>query len=294
MARELETMQDGFQALQTGYGILGAVDYARFPASSVPQLSLSGDKPFTIFTTLCFRNVQGGILFEQPDLFLVGIMDGQLYVVGLDWCRIKFAHYEIDKFPTEQWNTLSLVFDGKFLTFYLDGEKIDTCKCTPKKKHVSKADLIIGKELDAWFRTFRLFDRALSDDEIRRLTSGSGITPADSILWFDFDKTARRDHSPNQVKLTTKAFCRIVLVKPVRQFRFTLAPKYFHPEENGTDLFGPSGTVNFTGFIGTQPATGHHAHFTGMVSLGTPQPVMCELDGELVTLWESITIPQTD
>lgn len=91
MAIELETMQDGFQALQTGYGILGAVDYARFPASSVPQLSLSGDKPFTLFVTLCFRNVQGGLLFEQQDLFSIGIMDGQLYVMGLDWCRIKFS-----------------------------------------------------------------------------------------------------------------------------------------------------------------------------------------------------------
>ena len=91
MAIELETMQDGFQALQTGYGILGAVDYARFPASSVPQLSLSGDKPFTIFTTLCFRNVQGGILFEQPDLFFIGITDGQVYMAGLEWCHVKFS-----------------------------------------------------------------------------------------------------------------------------------------------------------------------------------------------------------
>lgn len=294
MAIELETMQDGFQALQTGYGILGAVDYARFPASSVPQLSLSGDKPFTLFTTLCFRNVQGGILFEQPDLFLIGIMDGQVYMAGLEWCHVKFSECETGKFTTDRWYTLSLVFDGKYLTLYLDGEKKGTHKCTPRKKYVSQSNLIIGKELDAWFRTFRLFDKALSDDEIRRLTSGSGITPADSILWFDFDKTARRDHSPNQVKLITKAFCRIVLVKPVRQFRFTLAPKYFHPEENGTDMFSETDTVNFTGCIGTQPATDNHAHFTGMVSLGTPQPVMCELDGEIVTLWESITIPQTN
>lgn len=98
MARELETMQDGFQALQTGYGILGAVDYARFPVSSVPQLSLSGDKLFTIFTTLCFRNVQGGILFEQPDLFFIGIMDGQLYGLKqhvLLFCKV--GHIRITK-----------------------------------------------------------------------------------------------------------------------------------------------------------------------------------------------------
>lgn len=32
----------------------------------------------------------------------------------------------------------------------------------------------------------------------------------------------------------------------------------------------------------------------GTVSLGTPKPVMCELEGEIVTLWESTDIPQTD
>lgn len=63
--REEGTVQDAFRALQTGYGMLGPYDYAHFPASSVPELSLSGDKPFTLFTSVCFKNVQGGAILTQ-------------------------------------------------------------------------------------------------------------------------------------------------------------------------------------------------------------------------------------
>lgn len=62
MMRKEGTVQGAFRVLQTGYGMLGPFDYARIPASSVPELSLAGDKPFTLFTTVCFKNVQGGEL----------------------------------------------------------------------------------------------------------------------------------------------------------------------------------------------------------------------------------------
>ena len=288
-----ETVPRAFCALATGYGQLGPLDYASFPASSVPELSLSGDKPFTLFTTLCFRNVQGGAILEQQHLFSMGMMNGLLYVGGVDWCAVKFSEAAVAKFTTDRWYTLSLVFDGESLAVYLGTEKKNVHRCKIKKTSVSQADWIIGKELDAWFRTFRLFDKALSESDIRQLISGSGITPEDSIVWFDFDLTGKKNRSPKPVQLSTKAFCRIVLVKPIRQFRFTLAPKYFHPEESDTDLFCESDTINFTGCIGNQPAGDSHAHFTGMVSLGTPKPVMCELEGEIVTLWESTDFPQT-
>ena len=48
--------------------MLGPYDYAHIPASSVPELSLVGDKPFTLFTSLCFKNVQGGAIFTQNDV----------------------------------------------------------------------------------------------------------------------------------------------------------------------------------------------------------------------------------
>ena len=48
---EKETIPGAFKALITGYGIVG-FDYAYIPATSVPEFSLKGDKPFTIFTTV--------------------------------------------------------------------------------------------------------------------------------------------------------------------------------------------------------------------------------------------------
>ena len=46
---EKETIPGAFKALITGYGFFGGWDYAHFPASGVPELSLRGDKPFTLF-----------------------------------------------------------------------------------------------------------------------------------------------------------------------------------------------------------------------------------------------------
>lgn len=74
---EKETIPGAFKALITGYGIVG-FDYAYIPATSVPEFSLKGDKPFTIFTTVCFKNTQNGSILEQQDVFQMGIMDGIL------------------------------------------------------------------------------------------------------------------------------------------------------------------------------------------------------------------------
>lgn len=49
---EKETIPGTFKALITGYGISGPCDYAHFPASSIAELSRSGDKSFTVFTVL--------------------------------------------------------------------------------------------------------------------------------------------------------------------------------------------------------------------------------------------------
>lgn len=79
---ENRTIPRAFKALITGYGIIG-LDYAYIPATSVPEFSLKGDKPFTIFTTVCFKNTQNGSILEQQDMFQMGIMDGLLYVAAV-------------------------------------------------------------------------------------------------------------------------------------------------------------------------------------------------------------------
>ena len=93
---EKETIPGAFKALITGYGIVG-FDYAYIPTTSVPEFSLKGDKPFTIFTTVCFKNTQNGSILEQQDMFQMGIMDGLLYVAAIDWCAIKFSEYKVAK-----------------------------------------------------------------------------------------------------------------------------------------------------------------------------------------------------
>lgn len=82
MTKESEIRPGAFKALLTGYGVLGPYDYAHFPASDVPVLSLRGDKPFTPFTSVCFKNVQGGTILEQENSFCLGVMDGELYVAA--------------------------------------------------------------------------------------------------------------------------------------------------------------------------------------------------------------------
>ena len=86
---------------------------------------------------------------------------------------------------------------------------------------------------------------------------------------------------------------RIVIVYPSRQFRFTIDRRYQNIEQMLNELFETSKTVNFTGRIGYKPEAGTH-HLAGRVSLGTSKPIMCEVEGEIVIVWESIDIAQTD
>lgn len=290
MTNENETYRDSFKALLTGYGFFGGWDYAHFPASGVPELSLRGDKPFTLFVTLCFKNIQGGTILEQKDMFQLGIMDGLIYVIGPDWCSIKFSESTLGRFAPQCWYKLGLVYDGNLLTVYLDGVKKDSFRCKPASKRTAKAELVIGEKLDAYFKDFRIFDRALPDEQMQQLASDGEIRPENSIAWFDFDRTGRKDQSPNRMKLTTKAFCRIVIVKPVRQFRFNINRKYDNVEEMICEQFNMPKPISFTGCIGN----GQRTQLAGMVSLGTPKPIMCKIEGEIVTVWESIDIAQND
>lgn len=291
MVKETETQPGAFTALLTGYGILGLCDYARLPASSVPAALLAGDEPFTLFTVVCFRNVQGGAILTQNDVFRFGIMDGQLYVAAMDWCAVKFSEYTLGRFTTDQWYALALVYDGSLLSVYLNGVKKDTFRCNPVKGKFSASDWVIGEKLDAYFKTFRLFGKALSDREVSQLLSAGEIPPEESIVWFDFNRTGRKDRSPNRAKLTTKAFARIVLVRPVQQFRFNVSRRYHNVEEMVIEQFDASKPISFTGCITPHPDPDGYTQLTGMVSLGTPKPLMCELKGEIVTLWESTDIP---
>ena len=293
MMKDEDTVQDAFYALQTGYGILGSCDYARLPASSLPAALLAGGEPFTLFTVVCFRNVQGGAILTQNDIFRLGIMDGKLYVAAVDWCAVKFSEYKLGRFTTNQWYKLAVVYDGSLLSVYLNGEKKDTFRCDPEKGKHSASDCVIGEKLDAYFKTFRLFGKALSDREVSQLLSSGEISPEESIVWFDFDRTGKKDQSPHRTKLLTKALARIVLVHPVRQFRFNISRRYHNVEGMVIEQFDASKPISFTGCVTPQPVTGGYTQLTGTISLGTPKPLMCELEGEIVTLWESTDIPQT-
>lgn len=292
MINQSEKNTSSFPALATGYGILGPYDYAQFSVSSVPEFSLAGDKPFTLFTIVCFKNVQGGAILEQENSFCLGIMDGELYVAAPNWCAVKFSDFTVGKFTTQHWYELSIVYDGTLLTVYLNGEKKDTFRCTPGKGQTSTANLVIGKKLDAYFKTFRLFGKALSDREVSQLSSSGEITPADSIAWFDFDQTGRKDRSNNRIELSTKAFARIVMLHPVQQFRFYIRQKIHNGQQTPIQLPDKSAPINFTGYINNKPNDDSHTQLTGMVSLATPTPVMCELEGEIIITWESTDIPQ--
>ena len=150
---EKETIPGAFKALITGYGIVG-FDYAYIPATSVPEFSLKGDKPFTIFTTVCFKNTQNGSILEQQDMFQMGIMDGLLYVVAIDWCAIKFSEYKVAEFVTDHWYSIAIVYDGKILSAWLEGEKKDSFKCKAPYKERRKRNYVSESD---WMRILRTF-----------------------------------------------------------------------------------------------------------------------------------------
>ena len=100
-------------------------------------------------------------------MFRLGIMDGLVYVIGLDWCGIKFSESTLGRFIPQCWYKLGLVYDGNLLTVYLDDVKKDTFRCKPASKRTANAKLVIGEKLDAYFKNFRIFDRALSDEQMQ-------------------------------------------------------------------------------------------------------------------------------
>lgn len=286
MTHESHTDQDSFKALLTGYGTQGDLDYVHFPAASVPEFSLKGDKPFTLFTTLCLTTMHGGSILQQKGCFRLGIMDGLLYVAAPDWCVIKFSEAKIGRLTTHRWYKLALVYDTHSLTIYLDGIKKEECWCTPAIGEKSKAELQIGERLDAYFRNFRIFDCVLSDGQVERLSQGEELDPQESIAWFDFDRTDFRDNSPCQVKLSAEACARIVAVQSSRQFRFNIDKKYSNVERMLRELFDDTSPLNVTGYVSRRHDGEQRIRLYGMFSLGTPRPIMCGVEGEVVTIWE--------
>lgn len=122
--------------------------------TSVPEFSLKGDKPFTIFTTICFKNTQNGSILEQKDMFQMGIMDGLLYVAAIDWCAIKFSEYKVAEFVTDRWYSIAIVYDGKILSAWLEGEKKDSFKAKHPTKGRRKRNYVSGSD---WMRILRTF-----------------------------------------------------------------------------------------------------------------------------------------
>ena len=69
---------------------------------------------------------------------------------------------------------------------------------------------------------------------------------------------------------------------------------YAHFPASGVPELSLRGDKPFTGCIGSKSGDGQRTQLAGMVSLGTPKPIMCEIEGEIVTVWESIDIAQND
>lgn len=140
--------------------------------------------------------MQGGAILEQEDAFGLGIMDGLLFVGAVDWCAVKFNESTVGRCVPDRWYTLALVYDGSLLTVYLNGEKKDTFRCKHKKRYVSDRQTI-GNKLDAYIKTFRFFDKALSDEEIGLMETDKGKAPKrvshGSIFPWREEKTKARN-----------------------------------------------------------------------------------------------------
>lgn len=290
-----ETIPGAFHALVTGYDILCPSDYAELPASSLPELSLAGDKPFTLYTIVCFKKVQRGAILRQEDTFQFGIMDGLLYVGTVHWCAVKFNEDKMGRLLPNRWYTVALTYDGSLLTLYLDGEKKDQCKCTLKQKYVSSEDFTIGNNLYAYFKTLRFFSRALSGKEIGLMDTDAGTRPEDSIAWFQFDKTEKKDQGPKHIRLITRGLAGIMIVRPVRHLCIHIDRQ--EPDAGGktSRLFDGSEPIDMTDcHIRSKPGDNHRIWLTGTVTSATSGPVCCELEGEIVTLWDDRLIARTD
>jgi len=171
--------QDRFGIPNSAYYFSGAGDCIKvINPKGLPQ----GDKPKTIAAWFKFESdlhnkhadIGGFGASNRGSNFQIGTKYGEFIVWGwtdpYDWYTGILTKNYIDK----KWHFVAVVYDGNTTSLYIDTERV--AYTTKYRWNTEPQKIIIGNEIDeqghefiGFIDDFRIYDRALSEDEIIQL-----------------------------------------------------------------------------------------------------------------------------
>lgn len=277
------------RALVTGHESLGLQNYALIPAKAIPSsLSLRGDKPFAMVMEVCLKNVLSGCLVSQDGIFTIEIENGGLFV-KIPSLRIQLRRGgNVERLQIDKWYFILLSYDGKQLRIHVNGTSSCSSQCSYREVARANTDITIGKGLEGFFKSFRLYNAALSENEILGLLSGGAVVLNDKcVADFDFNQNGMIDRSPGKVKLSLKVFARIAEVYPIMQLVLLISNPASASQAVKGEQVRQSQKVNFRGCMERKANAEGSNEMYGTVSLDIIRPYMSNLKGEVRTIWEA-------
>ena len=133
---------------------------------------------------------KGGLhddLFESSYRFLLGDGADNAEICLIDEDQSRISEYSSDAtVPTQNWTHLVVTYDGTRATFYKNGTKCITDTITAEIENIYPSDhsLYIGKDsvYEVYYHgimdDLRIYDRALSEGEVKNLTRSAPTTPS--------------------------------------------------------------------------------------------------------------------
>lgn len=176
-------------------------------SSSVPGFSMTGSQPFTILVTLCFRDVSQGAIFRQEGVFELSLVNEELtFNAGI--CNFTIPKKTITFVPGV-WYMLGVMFNGEFISLYVDGFKSAITNCSVTSVDESEAYYEIGHGLEAYFREVILYPFALTDEEVHASYMNAPAQGENCAAWYDFSGVEIAERT-GKATISVKGFTSLV------------------------------------------------------------------------------------
>ncbi len=137
------------------------------------------------------------ILTKGPEVFELGVLNNKKieFRLNRNTNGTSYSLISIHEYPTDgqTWMHVAVTFDGSKSTIFINGEEDNTVIYQPFSINASTSQLQIGARsgIDRWqggLDEIRLYDRALSNNEVQALYAGQLQVPEAPILNFPYDE----------------------------------------------------------------------------------------------------------
>lgn len=203
-------------------------------------ISISGAAfPSEEFALDIWFNVTEGsaVLLSQKDGFSLGIENNKIIFRHPAMKTITVKN-SIMKIPDKTWNNLYMGYNKQELSFYINGIKFDSVKCTT---HIRNSEnFIIGEEFTGYIRFLRLYKKVISEQDFKNYCFASEYTAAgmpDIAAFIDFTQKHTPDLSGKNVKAQIHEGCALVDLVDI-----------YSPSEDTYASFPDSSNINPGGF----------------------------------------------